>query len=129
MRQQRSDAVVVGGGIVGAAALHYLVEHGCDRPLLLERDTLASGSTGHCAGGVRTLFSDELNIRIGLESIRRLQRFEAEVGDALDLRLWCYLFLLTDAADVARFERAIQLQHRYGIDSRLLTAAEARELV
>src|SRR5919201_1804966 len=129
MEREQSDVVVVGGGIVGAAALYYLAELGCERPLLLERETLASGSTGYCAGGVRTLFSDELNIRIGLESIRRLERFEEEVGAALDLRLWGYLFLLTDAADVARFEETIELQHRYWIDSRLLTAAEARELV
>src|SRR5919204_4064724 len=129
MEREQSDVVVVGGGIVGAATLYYLAHRGCERPLLLERETLASGSTGYCAGGMRTLFSDELNIRIGLESIRRLQRFEEEVGGALDLRLWGYLFLLTDAADVARFEEAIELQHRYGIDSRLLTAAEARGLV
>jgi sarcosine oxidase subunit beta len=129
MLRERSDAVVVGGGIVGTAALYYLAERGCERPLLLERETLGSGSTGHCAGGLRTLFSDELNIRIGLESIRRLQRFEAEVGEALDLRLWGYLFLLTEDADVTRFEAAIELQHGYGIGSRVLTADEARELV
>jgi hypothetical protein len=40
---------------MGAAALYYLVDLGCPRPLLLEGQTLASGSTGHCAGGVRTL--------------------------------------------------------------------------
>ena len=97
--------------------------------MLVERDTLASGSTGHCAGGVRTLFSDELNVRIGVESIRRLERFEAEVGQELDLRLWGYLFLLDDAADVARFESDLALQDRFGLDTRLLTPEEARELV
>jgi sarcosine oxidase, subunit beta len=51
------------------------------------------------------------------------------VGEPLDLRLWGYLFLLTEAADVARFEEAIELQHGYGIGSRLLSAAEARQLV
>src|SRR6185312_7356724 len=70
-----SEVVVIGGGVMGAAALHYLVELGCERPVLIERDTLASGSTGHCAGGVRTLFSDALNRSIGEESIRRLERF------------------------------------------------------
>jgi glycine/D-amino acid oxidase-like deaminating enzyme len=83
---ERSDVVVIGGGVMGAAALHYLVELGCDRPLLLERDALASGSTGRCAGGVRTLFSDELNRRICEEAIRRLERFTDEVGQQLDLR-------------------------------------------
>src|SRR5579862_9152308 len=110
MLPARSDAVVVGGGVMGAAALHYLVELGCERPLLLERDQLSSGSTGHCAGGVRTLFSDELNVRIGLESIRRLERFHDEIGQDLDLRLYGYLFLLDGARDVVRFEADLALQ-------------------
>ena len=129
MLPERSDAVVIGGGVMGAAALHYLVELGCERPLLVERDTLASGSTGHCAGGVRTLFSDELNVRVGLESIRRLERFRDEIGHELDLRLDGYLFLLDDEADLTRFEDELALQAAHGIDSRLLGPGEARELV
>jgi glycine/D-amino acid oxidase-like deaminating enzyme len=129
MLPELSDAVVIGGGVMGAAALHYLVELGCDRPLLVERDTLASGSTGHCAGGVRTLFSDELNVRIGLESIRRLERFSDELGQELDLRLDGYLFLLDDADDAARFEDELELQAALGIESRLLTPGEAQALV
>ena len=43
---ERSEVVVIGGGVMGAAALHYLVELGCKQPVLVERDTLASGSTG-----------------------------------------------------------------------------------
>jgi sarcosine oxidase, subunit beta len=129
MLPERSEAVVIGGGVMGAAALHYLVELGCSRPVLVERETLASGSTGHCAGGVRTLFSDELNVRIGVEAIRRLERFGEEVGEQLDLRLWGYLFLLDDACDVARFESDLELQHRLGLDTRLVTPQEAGELV
>lgn len=123
-----ADVVVIGGGVMGAAALRYLAELGCERPVLLERETLASGSTGHCAGGVRTLFSDELNVRIGLEAIRRLEHFEAEVGEQLDLRLDGYLFLL-DRADTARFEADLAHQAAAGIETQLLTPAEAQELV
>jgi sarcosine oxidase subunit beta len=107
---------VIGGGVMGAAALHYLVELGCERPVLVERDTLASGSTGHCAGGVRTLFSDELNRAICVESIRRLEAF----GDELDLKLYGYLFLLDDDADAARFA---------GDGARMLAPVDALELV
>jgi sarcosine oxidase subunit beta len=88
--------------------------------VLLERDTLASGSTGRCAGGVRTLFSDELNRCICDESIRRLERFPDEVGQELDLRLFGYLFLLADEADAARFRAD---------GARMLTPDEARAVV
>ena len=129
MLPERSEAVVIGGGVMGAAALHYLVELGCERPVLVERDTLSSGSTGHCAGGVRTLFSDELNVRIGLESIRRLERFEEELGHELDLRLSGYLFLLDEEADVERFARELALQHAHGVATRVLDPDEALEHV
>ena len=68
-------------------------------------------------------------MRIGVESIRRLERFETELGQELDLRLWGYLFLLDDAADVARFESDLALQERFGLDTRMLTPEEARVLV
>jgi len=126
---ERADVVVVGGGVMGAAALRYLAELGCRRPVLLERETLASGSTGHCAGGVRTLFSDELNVRVGLESIRRLQRFEEELGEQLDLRLDGYLFLLDDPADMERFEADLVHQAAAEIDTRKLAPEEAQEIV
>jgi sarcosine oxidase, subunit beta len=126
---ERADVVVIGGGVMGAASLRYLAELGCRRPVLLERETLASGSTGHCAGGVRTLFSDELNVRIGLESIRRLKRFEEELGEQLDLRLDGYLFLLDDSADLERFEADLVHQATAGIETRALTPNEAREMV
>jgi sarcosine oxidase subunit beta len=126
---ERADVVVIGGGIMGAAAVRYLAELGCRGPVLLERDTLASGSTGHCAGGVRTLFSDELNVRIGLESIRRLQRFEEEVGEQLDLRLDGYLFLLDNSADVERFEADLVHQVAAGIETRVLTPEETQDIV
>lgn len=108
--------MVIGGGIMGAAALHYLVELGCEEPVLLERDTLASGSTGHCAGGVRTQFSDELNRAICEESIRRLEAF----GEEIDLKLYGYLFLLDDEDDAARFA---------GDGAQMLTPDDARAIV
>lgn len=114
---------------MGAAALRSLVELGCSSPLLLERNTLASGSTGHCAGGVRSLFSDELNVRVGVESIRRLQRFEEEVGEQLDLRLDGYLFLLGEPGDVERFEADVARAGSAETGTQMLTPEEARGLV
>jgi sarcosine oxidase subunit beta len=112
---------------MGAAALHYLAELGCSSTVLLERDALGTGSTGHCAGGVRTLFSDELNVRICLENIRRLEAYREEWE--LDMHLDGYLFLLDDPADLARFAADLAVQEAFGIESRVLTMDETAEIV
>ena len=60
----QADVVVVGGGAMGTSIAFHLAEAGVNDVLLIERDTLASGSTSRAAGGVRAQFSDELNIAI-----------------------------------------------------------------
>jgi len=93
--------------------------------VLVERDALASGSTSKAAGGIRTQFADELNIRIALRS---LDEFEA-MGDAISFRQDGYLFLLDREEDVSSFRDALALQHSLGVPSRELTPAEALAIV
>jgi sarcosine oxidase subunit beta len=116
---------VIGGGALGAATAFHLRRLGVDDVVLLERDTLASGSTSKAAGGIRMQFADELNIRIALRS---LVEFEA-MADEIAFRQYGYLFLLSREEDVATFRSALALQQSLGVPSRELTPAEAQELV
>ena len=108
---------------MGASAAWHLRELGVD-VALLERDSLASGSTSRSAGGIRTQFSDELNVRIALRSLGEFERM-----DGIDFRQHGYLFLLDREEDVARFQGALALQHRLGVPSRELSVDEALSLV
>src|SRR5581483_8934983 len=118
------EVVIVGGGAMGASVAWHLREHGIEDVVLLERDSLAAGSTSRSAGGIRTQFSDELNIRIALRSLVEFERM-----DGIDLRRYGYLFLLDRAEDVGVFREALALQHRLGVPSRELTIEEALEIV
>ena len=74
--------VILGGGVIGTSAAFHLAEAGVD-VALIERAQLGSGSTCRGAGGVRTQFSDALNVEIAkrsLEAFREL-RPTARVGD------------------------------------------------
>ncbi len=124
----RASIVIVGGGVIGTSIAFHLAEAGVEDVLLLERDALASGSTSRAAGGVRTQFSDELNIRIALRSIEAFAAFGERPGWEIDLHQVGYLFLLTTPAQVETFARSIELQNRLGVPSRLLTAAQAGAL-
>jgi len=118
------EVVIVGGGAMGASVAWHLRELGVEDAVLLERDSLASGSTSRSAGGIRTQFSDELNIRIALRSLDEFERMEG-----IELRQYGYLFLLDRPEDVASFQEALALQHGLGVPSRELSIDEALEIV
>jgi sarcosine oxidase subunit beta len=119
-----TDVVIIGGGVMGASTAFHLAEAGVD-VVLLERDTLASGSTSRSAGGVRAQFSDPVNISLGLRSLEAFERFGTRPGAEIDLRQHGYLFLLDDPADVSAFSRSVSLQNSMGVPSRMISVAEA----
>ena len=109
---------------MGASVAWHLRRLGVEDVVLLERDVLASGSTSKSAGGFRTQFADELNIRIALRSLDELEQM-----DGIDLRQHGYLFLLDTADDLERFRAALALQHRLGVPSGELSVDEALAIV
>jgi len=124
-----ADVVVVGGGVVGASAAYHLAVAGAGRVLLLERaDRLAAGSTGACAGGFRSLFSSEVNIRLSLASVPMITGFTQEHGLPLDVVQHGYLFLVRDEATWGDFVAANELQRSLGVRAELLGAEEAAKL-
>ena len=123
----RAEVVVVGGGAVGTSIAFHLAEEGVD-VCLVERDALSSGSTSRAAGGVRTQFSDPLNIAIGLRGVEAFDRFAERPGGEIDFDQVGYLFLLDREEDVAMFEQSVALQNELGVPSRVVDPAEAATL-
>jgi len=78
---------------------------------------------------VRHQFGTEVNIRLSIESIRMLERFEDELGQPIGLKQCGYLFLLTAPEDVAAFQANVALQHQLGVQTEWLSAVEARARV
>lgn len=126
MTPDRASVVVIGGGVVGVSVAFHLAEAGVADVVLLERDTLGSGSTCRAAGGVRAQFSDELNIALGARSLTAFTRFRERPGQEIDLHQVGYLFLLSTPEDVASFERDVALQNELGVTSRMIDVDEAR---
>jgi glycine/D-amino acid oxidase-like deaminating enzyme len=124
-----SSAIIIGGGVVGCAIAYHLARRGVRDVVVLERETVGSGTTSKAAGGIRAQFSTETEIRFSLEAIGVFERFEDEFGVDPGYTKIGYLFLVSDPADLRGFETRIALQRRLGVDVRIITPDDAKKLV
>ena len=88
-----ADVVIIGGGIIGVSIAYHLAKKGVRDVLLLERGMMGEGATGKCAGGIRTQFSTEINIRFSLLSREVIDSFRDEFGVDPEFHQVGYLFL------------------------------------
>jgi sarcosine oxidase, subunit beta len=124
-----AGAAIIGGGVVGCSIAYQLARRGLRDVVVLERETIGSGTTSKAAGGIRAQFATETEIRFSLESIRVFERFTEEFGVDPGYRKIGYLFLVSDRADLAAFEQRVTLQRRLGADVRVISPADAQALV
>ena len=125
---QQAQVVIIGGGVMGASTAYHLARRGATDIVLLEKqESWGAGATGKCAGGIRYQFSTEINIELSKLSLPMLERFEEEMGQAIDLRWPGYLFLLTSEEEIDTFKRNVALQHRLGVPTEWLNGDEVRE--
>ena len=126
----RAEAVVIGGGVMGASTAYHLAKRGVRDVILLEREEFfGQGSTGHCAGGIRHQFSTSINIQLSIKSLAMLQNFQQETGQAIDIKLCGYLFLLSTPAEMQQFEQNVALQNNHGVKSEIWTTEQIAKRV
>ncbi len=124
-----ADVVIIGGGVVGCSIAYHLARRGHRDVLVLERETVGSGTTSKAAGGIRVQFPTETEIRFSLDAIRTFTSFQEEFGVDIGYRKIGYLFLITDEADRHGFETRIALQRSLGADVRMITPKDAQAMV
>lgn len=124
----RASVVVIGGGVIGLSTAYHLAAAGVEDVVLIERDALGAGSTCKAAGGVRALFSDEINIRLGLRSLEAFERFGTDFDQEIDLHQVGYLFLIDDEEHEGAFADAVEIQNSLGVASRMIGVEEAKKL-
>lgn len=131
-----ADIVIIGGGIIGVCTAYQLARRGATNIIVLERDTVASGSSGRAMGGIRQQFADERDIRFSQEGVRFYTQFIREHEDAPSSQprpprfyQYGYLFLMTSPESWQAMQRHAALQQSLGIPTQLLSPVEAKQRV
>jgi 4-methylaminobutanoate oxidase (formaldehyde-forming) len=125
---QRSEVVVIGGGVIGASIAYHLAERGKTDVTLVERKSLTSGSTWHAAGLVGQLRSSSSLTQLMRKSVETYQALEAKTGQATGWRGVGGLRVASSPGRLAELRRVYTQGKSFGFDIHLVSAAEAGEL-
>ena len=120
------DAIVVGAGIIGASAAHFLKKKGLARVLLLDRGGIASGGTGKSAAIVRSFYTVPVMARLAREAVRLFHGLEAEVGTDGGFRATGFTQLFpSEWADTAA--EKVAMHRGLGIETEIVPESEWRQ--
>ncbi len=124
----RVDVVIVGGGIIGTSAALFLAEKGVS-VALCEKGHIAGEQSSRNWGWCRKMGRDPRELPLIIGSLRLWQgmneRVEAETG----FRQPGIAYLAENQAELGELEAWLEHARQYQLDTRLVTRAEAAELM
>lgn len=121
----RTDVVVIGGGIMGAATAYELAGKGAS-VVLLEKGRVGGEQSGRNWGWTRQQARDEDELPLMQASIRRWAQLETELGADIEWTQAGNLALARDPARIRFFEQWIKLAEAAGLDTRLIDETQIK---
>ncbi|MDQ7246853.1 GcvT family protein [Dongia sedimenti] len=124
----QARAVIIGGGIIGCSTAYHLAGLGWKDIVLIERNTLTSGSTWHAAGLVGQLRTSANITQLLKYSVELYDKLEQETGLATGWKMNGGLRLACNAERMTEIRRQATTAHSFGLEMELLSPQEALKL-
>jgi sarcosine oxidase, subunit beta len=119
---ERADAVVIGGGIMGASTAHFLTQLGFGQVALVEKRKICGGSTQYSAAHVRQHYSNEVGIRLAVRGAQMFANAEEELGGPAGFEPIGYVLLAPPEGEQA-LRDIVPIQQSFGVETRLMEPA------
>ncbi|MBT8240052.1 MAG: FAD-dependent oxidoreductase [Acidimicrobiia bacterium] len=124
----RTQVLVIGGGVVGASVAYHLTRRGITDVTIIEQGALTGGTTWHAAGLVSQLKSSHSLTKLATYSARLFEELEDETGQATG---WRTPGSISVAADEERWEeilRGATMATTVDVETEVVDLDRAREL-
>jgi sarcosine oxidase, subunit beta len=127
MTRRTADAVVIGGGVMGTSIAFNLARRRFGTVVLLERNTVCSGTSGKSSAIVRTHYTTPTTATMALLARRIFERWADEVGGQSGF-VKTGMLLIGHPDGREHVERTLAMNQALGIEAQLVTPDDARRL-
>ena len=125
-----TQAVIVGGGIMGSATAYYLARAGVAVVLLEKATQVGQEASGVNAGGVRQHDRDAAEMPLAIAAIKMWKTLSDELDFDLEYRQGGHLRLASSPDEYSALAESVASQHGLGLhDIYLIDEKEVRKLV
>jgi glycine/D-amino acid oxidase-like deaminating enzyme len=121
-----ADAVIIGGGIVGAFAAYYLARRGL-KVAVIEKGRVGAEQSSRNWGWCRQQNRDARELPMATKSLALWEQFTADSGEQTGFRRCGLLYLSNDDEELARWARWRDFARTVGVTTHMLSPAEATE--
>lgn len=122
------DLAVIGGGVLGVCTALFAARAGMS-VVVLEKGRVAAEQSGRNWGWIRVQGRDEAEIPIALEAQELWQQLDAQSKGALGLRQLGVTYFARDMAQLAAYQKWIDVARPYGVSSRIMTREKLMDLL
>ena len=119
----KADAVVIGGGIIGASVAHFLTKLRYGRVALVEKSKICGGSSQYSAAHIRQHYSNEVAIRLAVRGAAMFANAEDELGGPAGFVQHGYMVIAPPEQEQA-IRDVVPVQQRFGVQTEILTPEE-----
>lgn len=116
-----ADVVIIGGGILGTSLAYYLARKGAGDVVLLERASIADGSTGKSAAIVRMHYTNPVTVQLALRSRDLFLNWAERVGGP-EVYTPCGWYFLAPNHQEDNVRRNVRMQRALGVDAEFVDA-------
>ena len=125
----QSRVIIIGGGIVGCSVAYHLTKIGWKDVVLLERKTIASGTTWAAAGLVTQLRQNRQMTNLVKYATELYANLEAETGVATGYVTTGAIAVCQTEARHREWLRLMTMANNFGIDLYEISLREAQDMV
>jgi glycine/D-amino acid oxidase-like deaminating enzyme len=126
MRSDTADAVIIGAGVIGASIAFHLARLGI-KPLVIEKNDPAAGSSGACDGLIFLQSKKPgLHLKLALKSRKQFDRLREQLGAGIEFKASGGMCLIESESELAAMQRFVEEQRRSDLQVDLIDGDEVR---